>query len=251
MILAIDHIQIAARDRVGAARAYQSALGQTPLAAGDTFRFQTENVALHIIAAGQGQDEGLTTVAFAVDDLTSARHQLERRGAPSAMIETDRVASALIGPDASHGVRIVLVETPGPSPVTAPSDAVHALDHIVIRTPNADRAVAFYGARLGLDLRLDRTNPAWNARLLFFRCGDAVVEISAEPDAAPSTDRDRLSGLAWRARDPDAARRRMASAGLDVSEVRPGRKAGTQVFTVRSGLIGAPSLVIASEGSDF
>ncbi len=44
-----------------------------------------------------------------------------------------------------------------------------------------------------------------------------------------------------------AARERLASAGFDVSEVRKGRKPGTAVFTVRSGVAGAPSLVLASD----
>jgi hypothetical protein len=45
-------------------------------------------------------------------------------------------------------------------------------------------------------------------------------------------------------RDPAAARARLAAAGFDVSDVRPGRKPGTSVFTVRSGVPGAPSLFI-------
>jgi hypothetical protein len=36
----------------------------------------------------------------------------------------------------------------------------------------------------------------------------------------------------------------MATAGLDVSEVRTGRRPGTRVFTVRSGALGVPTLVI-------
>ena len=46
--------------------------------------------------------------------------------------------------------------------------AVSGLDHVVIRTPDPERATALYGARLDLDMRLDRSNPAWGARLLFF-----------------------------------------------------------------------------------
>ena len=115
---------------------------------------------------------------------------------------------------------------------------------MVIPTPNPDRAVALYAARLGLDFRLDRSNPQWGSRLLFFRCGDAVVEIGADLNAPVSDAPDRLSGLAWRVRDPDTARARLAGVGFDVSEARQGRKPGTRVFTVRSGVIGAPSLII-------
>jgi hypothetical protein len=47
--------------------------------------------------------------------------------------------------------------------------------------------------------------------------------------------------------DPDAARERIAEAGFDVSEVRTGRKPGTKVFTVRSGVPGAPTLMLSAE----
>ncbi len=57
--------------------------------------------------------------------------------------------------------------------------SVSGLDHIVVHTTNPERAVALYGGRLGLDLRLDRSNEQWGARQLFFRCGGAVVEVGA------------------------------------------------------------------------
>src|SRR5206468_240833 len=90
-------------------------------------------------------------------------------------------------------------------------DCVHALDHVVINTPNPDRALALYGARLGLDFRLDRSNPEWGSRLLFFRCGDSVVEIGAGLKSPVSDAPDRLTGLAWRGADPQAAQARLAA----------------------------------------
>jgi catechol 2,3-dioxygenase-like lactoylglutathione lyase family enzyme len=124
---------------------------------------------------------------------------------------------------------------------------VVGLDHVVINTTNPDRALAFYGARLGLDFRLDRSNPQWGSRLMFFRCGGAVVEVGARLDAPIGDAQDRLSGLAWRIPDPDAAQARLAKAGFDVSDVRTGRKPGTRVFTVRSGVPGAPTLMLSAE----
>jgi hypothetical protein len=41
----------------------------------------------------------------------------------------------------------------------------------------------------------------------------------------------------------------MAAAGLDVSELRKGRKVGTSVFTVRDA-IGGPNLIISAAGED-
>jgi hypothetical protein len=46
-------------------------------------------------------------------------------------------------------------------------------------------------------------------------------------------------------RDPESARARIAAAGIDVSEVRKGRKPGTSVFTVRSGTGGVPTLMLS------
>ena len=148
---------------------------------------------------------------------------------------------------ATHGVRIFLMqqEPPPPSPLLAPAPAaVTGLDHVVIRTPDPERAAALYGARLGLDMRLDRSNPEWGARLMFFRCGDLIVELAHDLRAGVSSGPDRLWGLSWRVPDAGSARVRLHAAGFDVSEVRPGRKPGTRVFTVRDRTCGVPTLVL-------
>jgi hypothetical protein len=50
--------------------------------------------------------------------------------------------------------------------------------------------------------------------------------------------------LSWRVADIDATRARLLSAGVDVSDVRTGRKPGTRVVTVRSGTCGIPTLLV-------
>ena len=124
---------------------------------------------------------------------------------------------------------------------------MHALDHVVINTANPDRALALYGARLGLDFRLDRSNPQWGSRLMFFRCGGAVVEIGA--GSRPRTRTAPTASPASPGGSPTRTRPRPASpaAGFDVSEVRAGRKPGTKVFTVRSGVVGAPTLMLSAD----
>jgi hypothetical protein len=87
-------------------------------------------------------------------------------------------------------------------------------------------------------------------RLLFFRVGGVTVEIAAALDPAsaePDPRRDRLFGLSWRVGDADAARRRLAEAGFDVSEVRAGRRPGTRVASVRSGTCGVPTLILGPD----
>lgn len=271
MIIGLDHVAIAVKDLDLSAPAYEALLGRAPdwreEAAGARHAwFQLSNMALDIVqpdGAGESGDrvrarlaaggEGLWGLAFQVADLDDTRRTLARRGAatrnPADLLSTDAWRMSFLEDAASHGVPIALAERTGAArtPLAFDEDCVHALDHVVINTPNPDRALALYGARLGLDFRLDRSNPDWGSRLLFFRCGAAVVEIGASLKEPPSDAPDRLSGLAWRVANPLAARERLAAAGFDVSEVRKGRKPGTAVFTVRSGVAGAPSLVLASD----
>ena len=51
-------------------------------------------------------------------------------------------------------------------------------------------------------------------------------------------------GMCWRVADIDATHARLAGAGVDVSEVRTGRKPGTRVMTVRNGTCGVPTLLV-------
>jgi catechol 2,3-dioxygenase-like lactoylglutathione lyase family enzyme len=232
MIVGLDHIGLALADPESAARAYEVLMGVAPRP-GAARRFQLSNMALEIAAGGE---EPCFSLGFAADDLAETIRVLGRRGIAS---ENGRLAAG-----ATHGVAITLAAASSePAPPTRP-DAPHALDHVVIHTPDPERAVALYGGRLGLDLRLDRSNPQWGSRLLFFRCGGAVVEIGADLKAPVSDGPDRITGLAWRVADPAAAQARLAAAGLDVSPVRAGRKPGTMVFTLRSGVPGAPALML-------
>jgi catechol 2,3-dioxygenase-like lactoylglutathione lyase family enzyme len=113
----------------------------------------------------------------------------------------------------------------------------------VVRTRDADAAIALYGGALGLRLALDRSFPAWGVRLLFFRVGGVTVELAASlAEQAPGAD--RLWGFSWRVPDADAVRARLAAAGFDVSEVRPGRKPGTRVLTVRAPTHGVATLLL-------
>src|SRR5258705_6988034 len=118
------------------------------------------------------------------------------------------------------------------------------MDHVVVSSADPERAGALYGARLGLDMALDRSHPDWG-RLMFFRCGDLIVEVVHRPgkDAVADKAHDKLWGLIWRVADIDATRARLASAGIDVSDVRTGRKPGPRVLTARNGTCGIPTLL--------
>jgi catechol 2,3-dioxygenase-like lactoylglutathione lyase family enzyme len=207
-------------------------------------RLQTGNVGLTF---GAGT-EPLSSIVFATADLDRAGRLLERRA-----VACERTAGGLVlSRDATHGVPIEFCppSTAPLSPLAGADEAaaISALDHVVIRSPNPERAVAFYGGRLGLDLRLDRSNRAWGSRLLFFRCGDLVVEIVHDLGKGVSEGRDQLWGLSWRTPDVVRCNARLRAAGVDVSPTRDGRRPGSQVFTVKSGSAGVPTLVIGGIG---
>jgi len=278
MITGLDHVVIAVRDLAAGVAAYRTLLGRAPSwrtesrgGGVEMAAFGTGNIAVELIAplargpmadrlrgVLDAQGEGLASLAFAVDDVESERRRLERRGlSPEPIDPSDRVdlvdgrrrrwRSTRASTAATHGVRVFLIQQDTPPLSAKPPDgpaAVMGLDHVVIRTPDPERAAALYGARLGLEMRLDRANPEWGARLMFFGCGDLIVELAHDLAAGVSSGPDRLWGLSWRVADAGAARARLRGAGLAVSETRPGRKPGTRVFTVGDGTCGVPTLML-------
>ncbi|MBL8556858.1 MAG: VOC family protein, partial [Phenylobacterium sp.] len=253
------------RDFDAACGGYRRLLGREPeLQPGGGAKrawFHLANMSLEVIAPdGDGHPgapvkqyldeagEGLWLAAFAVDDVAATTKLFERRGlSVEPMGEFTRIHAA--------GLRFVLwpQRERAASPATSgEAAAVGALDHVVVQTPNADRAVGLYGAKFGLDLRLDRENAQWGARQLFFRCGAAVFEVGASLKHPPSDAPDKFGGLAWRVADPEALHARLAGEGFNVSDLRTGRKPGTRVFTVRAApegmtLGGVPTLVIQQD----
>lgn len=168
---------------------------------------------------------GLSGVVLGVDDVDIVERLVQRRGLPGDAAGLD------VG-----GLTWQLAPSTGGSPTEL------TLDHVVIRTGDPERAAANYGARLGMDLRLDRRLEQHGFRGLFFRCGDAVVEIVAPTKGVDGPD--SFGGVAWRVADLEATCERLASAGTEVSEVRPGRKPGTRVATVHDHDLGTPTLLI-------
>lgn len=282
MITALDHVALVVRDLDAAVDGYARMLGVAPnwIGRGGGVRqawFQFPNMALDVISPeGEGpfadgvrahldaHGEGQWAVAFTAENLEAFATLLTRRGikaTPPAPVRTKADDGATrtwlasnLDAAGTGGLQYLLMAPPkdGAWPLSEPTGpgAIQKLDHVVVGTGNVDRALGIYGAKLGLDLRLDRENPAWNARQLFFRCGDAVVEMGArigEPSLEGLAKPDRWGGLAWRVTEPDAAQARIAAAGFDVSEVRTGRKPGTKVFTVRDAPGGIPTIMLSAE----
>jgi catechol 2,3-dioxygenase-like lactoylglutathione lyase family enzyme len=274
MIAGLDHVVVLVHDIEAGIAAYKTLFARAPAwrSTGDgaeTVLFTLDNMTLELLSPkGDGaaadrvrallaeQGEGLASICFRTNDIANMHRRLDRltlKPESLADAESRDVASGATlswkrtraSTEATRGVRLFFLELAAERPRSAETaDApITALDHVVISTGDPERAAALYGARLGLDMALDRSHPDWG-RLMFFHCGDLIVEIVHRPGSAVDPAHDRLYGLSWRVDNADATRARLASAGIDVSDVRTGRKPGTRVFTVRSGTCGIPTLLV-------
>lgn len=274
MITGLDHVVILVRDIAAGEAAYKTLFARTPAwrnsgDGADRVLFTLDNMTLELMApsgeAGNAeriravmaeQGEGLASICFRTNDIAKMHRRLDRltlRPEPIAEAESrDTTSGATLSwkrtraaTDTTRGVRLFFLELVKERPLsvrTSPA-SITAMDHVVVATADPERAAALYGARLGLDMALDRSHPDWG-QLMFFRCGDLIVEVVHRPGKDTDATRDRLWGLSWRVADADATRARLASEGLDVSDVRTGRKPGTRVLTVRSGTCGIPTLLV-------
>ena len=281
MITALDHVVVLTPDIEAGKNAYQTLLGRAPSwrytgAGAARALFTLDNMTLELVAPdGKGEDasrigavlaeqgEGLASLCFRTNDIAKMHRRLDRltlKPEPVAEVESRDDASGAkmswkrtrAATDAAHGVRLFFLELANERPrsATTAEAPITSMDHVVVATPDPDRAAALYGARLGLDMALDRSHPDWG-RLMFFRCGDLIVEVAHRPGKEATSGPDKLHGISWRVANVDATRARLAAAGLDVSEVRIGRRPGTRVMTVKSGTCGVPTLLIEkTEKSD-
>ncbi len=282
MFDALDHVIVAVRDLSDATRCYAALLSRSPSWRGEhpgwgtaNALFRLDNTYLELITPhGDGplgrtvaaqldrRGDGPIGLAFATSDLDAAHAQLVANGLEPQPVspgegldigtgQVRRWRSVLLAETRTRGVLIIAIQHQSPNhlpeadPVGSEDSIVTGIDHAVVQTADADGAIRLYRDRLGLRLALDRSFPDWGMRLVFLRVGGVTVEI-AQPlrDAQLPTHTDQLWGLSWRVPNADAARARLAAAGLDVSEVRPGRKPGTRVISVKDGTCGVPTLLI-------
>jgi catechol 2,3-dioxygenase-like lactoylglutathione lyase family enzyme len=274
MITGLDHVVALVRDIDAAKAAYQTLFGRAPAwqnADEDAERvlFTLANTTLELMAPrGEGaaadrmrdlldDHEGLlASLCFRVADMGRMHRRLDRvalRPDPVAEVESHDAGSGAVlhwkrtraATELTRGVRMFFLELAAERPASAVTGQapIEGLDHVVITTEDSDRAASLYGARLGLDLALDRSHQDWG-QLMFFRCGDIIVEVVRRPVAGGDATHDRLWGLSWRVADIDATRARLIAAGIEVSEIRNGRKPGTRIMTVRSGTCGIQTVLL-------
>lgn len=274
MIAGLDHVVVLVEDVQTGAATYETLLGRAPAwrnngDGAERVLFTLDNMTLELMAPHgysaaadrirdviKASGEGLASICFRTDDIAKMHRRLDRVALqPDPVVEVesrDAVSGAVLNwrrtraaTDLTRGVRMFFLEPADERPrsaVAAPGSTA-GLDHVVISTRDPERAAALYGARLGLDMALDRSHADWG-QLMFFRCGDLIVELVCRPGARGDAARDKLWGLSWRVGDIEAARARLAAAGIDVSEVRAGRKPGTRVMSVRNGTCGVHTLLL-------
>ena len=274
-LTAIDHLVLLCGDIEAGTNAYSALLGRAPdwratSGGAATSLFRVDNTAIELMAP-EGETGAaprlqelvssgatLTSIAFRTNEITELHRLFTRRGLQPDAVQSGESTHLETGArrhwqrfrcsdDAMSGIKTFVIQPKFDSPVANVDEAcVHSLDHVVINTPNPDRAAATYGARLGLDLRLDRTAEQWKTRFLFFRTGGLTLEIINRLDeTADPAAHDHIWGLTWTVRDIEAAHARIAGLGIETSDVRKGRKPGTQVFTVKANTLGVPTLFIA------
>lgn len=115
-----------------------------------------------------------------------------------------------------------------------------ALDHLVLTTNKSDDLIDLYEKELGIRLALDQFVEKWGGRMLFFRTGQATIEVIDNKVEG----NDQFWGLAWKTKDIESTCERLSQNNINVSEVRKGRKKDTLVATVKFDEIKIPTLLV-------
>lgn len=272
----VDHIIIAVEDLAQASQDYALMLGRAPSWRGThpdygsaNTLFRLDNGYLELLAAnGEGWagdmvrsqlaagGQALSGLIFGTDDcdafLKNARANglevsdpVPGSGVDDASGATRTWQTMFWDMTASRGVFSFCIRHDDlaalPMAAVTGSGAVSAIDHVVVQTKSAEAAKNFYGAQLGLRLALEQHVPDWGGTQLFFRTNSMSVEVLATEKAG---DEDSLWGLALKTDDIVAAQKRMSDAGINISDVREGRKPGTKVCTAKSHVCNVPTLLI-------
>jgi catechol 2,3-dioxygenase-like lactoylglutathione lyase family enzyme len=279
MFRGLDHVTLVVAALEPALKSYQTLLGIPPSWRGahpalgsEAAIFALANSAVELLAPlpeaaeAEGlrsllaqQGEGLLSLTFGVEDAEAAQRELRARGLRVAPPESGEAVAAdgnrrsyrtiELSRRSSRGIPLFGVERARLGELRArapvPSDCVDALDHVALRSSAPDAVAKLYGADLGLRLALDR--PLGSLRMLFFRSEGVTIEFVEDPSAGAD---DRFYGLAFRVKDIGAAHARLERSGLSVSELRAGHKPGTEVFTVRNGSHGVPTLILRDPARD-
>ena len=276
MLDSIDHIIIAVEDLSVSIENYTKLLGFPPTWRGvhpgqgtENALFPLENLYVELLASngqGPGSDmiksflelygEGLSGIALGTLDIESARKKLvgmdidlgdliAGQGTDTDSNETRTWKNLFLPFSLTRGLFTFFIqheEGSLPERKKEFDSHVNRLDHVVIHTNDPEGLISLYRDTYGIRLALDQTVEKWGGRMLFFRLNHTTLEvISKEDDKEPV---DSFWGLAWIVKDIKATYNRLISEGLEVTEVKDGRKPNTLVATVKSHTCNIPTLLI-------
>ena len=276
MLDSLDHIIIAVEDLSIAIENYTKLLGFPPTWRGvhpgqgtENALFPLDNLYVELLASngeGSGSDmiesflelngEGLSGIALGTSDIQAAKNKLvEREIDVSNLIAGEgkdedsreiRTWKNLFLPfSLTRGLFTFLIqheEGSLPTHKEKMNSQVNRLDHVVINTNDPDGLISLYRDIYGIRLALDQTVEKWGGRMLFFRLNHTTLEVIGKEDGKEL--QDSLWGLAWVVKDITATYDRLISEGLEVTEVKDGRKPNTLVATVKSHTCNIPTLLI-------
>jgi len=276
MTTTIDHIIIAVSDLAEASAEYSTLLGREPSWRGAhpdygtaNTLFKLDNTYIELLAPqGKGvaadivnsilekNGDCLGGLVFGAEDannfIAQARAQgleasdpLPGHGVDEQTGAERRWHNIFWDPAAARGIFSFCIQhesgsvLPEATPVA--KGEIAAVDHVVVKTQSAEAAKAFYGEQLGIRLALEQDVPEWGGTQLFFRASSMSIEVIASDKAA---EQDELWGLALKTNDIEATHTRLSEHGVEISDIRDGRKPGTRVCTAKSHTLGVPTLLI-------
>ena len=276
MIKTLDHLIIAVEDLDKAETDYAKVFGVDPVWRGEHKELGTTNSLFNfnntyfelLSASGDGlgamlvnhaleeNGEGLIGMVLGTDDISKTANDLKNKSflinEPSESVGTnfnsDQVRkwkNLFLPPDLTRGIFSFIIEHIHgelPKPDLSNSSVVSKLDHLVINTNDADGFIKIYKDVFNIRLALDKHIDHWDKRMLFFRLNKTTIEVvESKDDKEPN---DSLWGLALKTADIDTTHKRLTEAGIEVTEVRDGRKPGTRVCTVKSHCLDVPTLIV-------
>ena len=276
MINKLDHLIVCVNDIAEAEKKFTKLFGIKPAWRGEHKElgttnciFNFSNTYFELLSAreeGPGADlvrsiiddkgEGLAGLVLGVEDIHKAKQQIVDKGFDFGNIshgqgkDFDNHAvrkwnNLFLPRKFTRGLFSFLIEhTEGHLPYSSnfPDSSISKLDHVVINTNDPDGLIAIYEGIYGLRLALDQTVEKWGGRMLFFRVNKTTIEVIAKADnKAPE---DKLWGMAWEVENLEKTHRRISEEGLEITDIKDGRKPNTLVATVKSDTYNIPTLLI-------
>ncbi|MBK49431.1 MAG: glyoxalase-like domain protein [Chloroflexi bacterium] len=276
MLDSVDHIIIAVDNIEVSTEHYTKLFGFPPTWKGvhpgqgtKNVLFPLENIYVELLSPrGDGassetlkkfldnEGEGLFGLVFGTTDIEGAKNQLHSKGIEIENIvegegkdadsnETRTWKNLFLPFSLTRGLFTFFIQhETGVLPVRKEklNSQVSKLDHVVINTNDPEGIISLYRDTYGIRLALDQTVEKWGGRMLFFRLNMTTLEVIAKENNEDPED--SFWGLAWVVEDLYATHSRLLSEGLEVTDVKDGRKPNTLVATVKSHTVNIPTLLI-------